>query len=191
MTVLRLCCFAAGLLFSLGAAAQTPATTPAKPPAEGAAAAASQLRPGAVPLVATDDSRREARALGNLLQFPARARNTVAQMREQAVQAAAQRSGKPLPEAARIVDEIIMPDFKDVEGKIMTLLVEDLAAAFSAGDLVQMRNFFNSPVGQRWLQFMPGVERDNLRQIQLLGQQTFPDAINRHAEALHAQGVNF
>jgi len=187
MTVLRLCCFAAGLLVSLSAAAQTPA----KPPPESAAAAAAQLRPGSVPLAATEDSRREARALGNLLQFPARARNTVAQMREQAVQAIAQRSGKPMPEAAKIVDEIIMPDFGAVEGKILALLIEDLAAAFSAGDLVQMRNFFTSPVGQRWLQFMPGVERDNIRQIQLLGQQAFRDAITSHAEALHAQGVAF
>jgi hypothetical protein len=54
-----------------------------------------------------------------------------------------------------------------------------------------MRTFFSSPLGQRWLQSMPAVERDDVRQIQLLGQQAFHDAIARHADALHAQGVNF
>jgi hypothetical protein len=54
-----------------------------------------------------------------------------------------------------------------------------------------MRTFFTSPVGQRWLQSMPAVERDDVRQIQLLAQETFREAISRHAEALHAQGVNF
>jgi hypothetical protein len=84
-----------------------------------------------------------------------------------------------------------MPDFKDVDSKIVALMVENLAAAFSAADLAQMRTFFSSPLGQRWLQSMPAVERDDVRQIQLLGQQAFHDAIARHADALHAQGVNF
>lgn len=189
MTVLRVLALAAGLLLSLGAAAQTPAR-PADAGAN-AAAAAAQLHPASVPLAATEDSRREARALGNLLLFPARARNTVAQMRAQAVQATAQRTGKPLPEAAQIVDEIIMPDFKDVETKVEALLVENLAAAFTASDLAQMRTFFASPVGQRWMQSMPVVERDDVRQIQLLGQETFHAAITRHADTLHARGVNF
>jgi len=189
MTVLRVMSLAAGLLLSLGAAAQTPA----KPSAAGAptAAAGSQMRPGSVPLAATDDSRREARALGDLLLFPDRARNTVAQMRAQAVQATVQRSGKSVPEATQIVDELIMPDFKDVEAKVAALLVENLAAGFTASDLAQMRVFFTSPIGRRWLQFMPIVERDNLRQIQLLGQQAFHEAVTQHADALHARGVNF
>jgi hypothetical protein len=189
MTMLRLISLAAGLLLSLGAAAQSPAKSSAGN--AGSAAAAAQLRPASVPLAATDDSRREARALGDLLLFPDRARNTVAQLRAQAVQATAQRSGKSLDEAARIVDEIIMPDFRDVEARIAALLVENLAAGFTASDLAQMRTFFASPVGQRWIQSMPAVERDDRRQIQLLGQQVFRDAITRHADALQAHGVNF
>ena len=128
MTVLRPISPAAGLLLSLGAAAQTPAK-PAKP----VDPAAAQLRPASVPLAATDDSRREARALGDLLLFPDRARVTVA----------------------------------------------------------QMHTFFASPVDQRWIQSMPSVERDSQRQIQVLGQDVFRDAVSRPAAALHEHGVNF
>jgi hypothetical protein len=193
MTMLRPMLLVAGLLLPLFAAAQTPGAStpaPAKPP-EGSAAAAAQLRPGSVPLAATEESRREARALGELLQFPARARNNVAQMRTQAVQWVVQRSGKPAPQASQAVDEILMPDLKDMEARIAALLVENLASAFTATDLAQMRTFFGTPVGKCWLQYMPAVERDNLRQIQMLGQQSFREAISRHADALHAQGVNF
>ena len=84
-----------------------------------------------------------------------------------------------------------MPEFKDVAAKIEAVLIENLAAGFTASELVQMRAFFASPVGQRWIQSMPSVERDDQRQIQMLGQETFRDAVNRHADALRAHGVNF
>ena len=101
MTLLRLTALVAGLMLSLGAAAQTPAK-----PAP-AAAATAQKKPDPVPLAVADASRREARELGVLLQFSDRASSTVAQMRAQVVQAIAQRSGKSVPEASTIVDEIL------------------------------------------------------------------------------------
>jgi len=184
MSMLRLMPFLVVLLLPVGTLAQAPAKMP-----QGAAAA--QLRPGSVPLAATEDSRREARALADLLQFSERAQNTVAQIRSEAVRGAVQRSGKPLPEAAQIVDEIVMPDFKDFQGRIEALLVENLAAAFTATELIQIRTFFSSPAGRRWLRTIPVVEHDNERQIQTLGQQVFRDSIERHADELHARGVKF
>lgn len=178
MIKLRLTALAAALLLSLGAAAQSPP----KPPS---------AAPAAAPLAATDASRREARELGVLLRFSGGVANTMAQMHAQMVQAIAQRSGKPLPEASAIVDEVLMPDFKGVPAKVEAVLVENLAANFTAADLAQMRVFFASPVGQRWIQTMPSVESDNRRQIQLLGQETFRDAIQHNVDALRARGVNF
>ncbi len=196
MTVLRLISLAAGLMVSLGAAAQSAGSStrgPAKPadPAAATAAAEAQLHPASVPLTATDESRREAHALGVLLRFPERARATVAQMRDEAIRATAERTGKPSAEAASIVDTIIMPGFKDVAARIEGVLVENLAAGFTAAELIQMRTFFASPIGQRWLQSMPSVERDDQRQIQVLGQEAFRDTVNRNADALRAHGVNF
>lgn len=153
--------------------------------------AAAQPLPGTVPVAATEESRREAHALGDMLQYPARAQTIVAQMRLSAVRAAAQASGKPPEEAARIVDEIVMPDFKDVQAQVEALLVENLATAFTAADLRQLRNFFNSPLGQRWIKTIPSFERDNLRQIQLLGQKTFNDSIGKHADELRTRGIVF
>ncbi len=184
MSMLRLLPLLAVLLLPVGALAQAPAKMP-----QGAAAA--QLRPGSVPLAATEDSRREARTLADLLQFPTRAQTTVAQIRGEAVRLATQRSGKPLPEVMQAVDEVVMPDLKDLQGRIEGLLVENLAAAFTATELIQIRTFFSSPAGRRWLRTIPVVERDNERQIQTLGRQAFRESIERHADELHARGVNF
>jgi uncharacterized protein len=180
------------LFLAAAAAAQTPAApTPAAPARPSSAAAAAQLRPSSVPLAATADSRREARALGEMLQYPARAHNALVQLRERMVGAVAQRMGKPPSEAASIVDDILMPDFKDAEAKIAGILVENLAAGFTASDLVQIRTFFSSPVGQRWIQSIQAVERDDVRQIQILMQDAFQQAIARHRDELRARGVNF
>jgi hypothetical protein len=178
------------LLVATAATAQAPAT-PAAPARQSTATAAAQLRPGSVPLAATEESRREARALGELLQYPARARNAVAQIRDRMVAATAQRMGKPQAEAARVVDEVLMPDFAATEAKILGILVENLAAGFTATDLVQIRNFFSGPLGQRWIQSIAAVERDDVRQIQILAQDSFQQAIARHTDELRARGVNF
>lgn len=180
----------AALLAAAAAAAQTPAP-PAASARPSSAAAMAQLRPSPVPLAATEESRREARALGELLQYPARAHNAVAQIRDRMVQATAQRMGKPPAEAASVVDEVLMPDFGDSEAKILDILVENLAAGFTAADLAQIRTFFAGPLGQRWVQTIGAVERDDARQIQILAQDIFQQAVKRHNDELHARGVNF
>ena len=154
-----------------------------------AAQTAAAPQTGGAPVAATEESRREAHALADLLKFQARAEATVAQMRLSAVRSVAQSSGKSAEEAGRIVDELIMPDFKELQPQVEALLTENLAAAFTAGELRQLRNFFTSPIGQRFLQLMPGVDRDGQRQILLLGQKTFHAAVEAHAEALRARGV--
>ena len=189
MVPMRLLPVLALLLLPLGTAAQTPPA--ASPPPKSVGSAAAQLRPSTVPLMATDSSRREARALGELLQVSLRAQNTIVLMRAEAVREIMRRTGKPAAESSTIVDEVMMPDFRALQGKIEALLIENLAAGFSSGELQQLRIFFTSPVGQRWLRSLPVIEQDNKRQIDLLGQQAFRDSLQRHADELHARGVNF
>lgn len=176
MTALRLLAVAACLLLPLAAAAQAPAG-----PDPGAPA----------PVGATDDSRREAKALGDLLQLANRAQATLAQMRMEVIRLTMKAGDKSPEDAAKIVDEVMMPDFRATEPALVALLYEGLAASFTAADLKSIREFFAAPLGQRWLHTMPALERQNLHQIQALLQKTFHELVEKHADELRARGLKF
>src|SRR5690348_3096112 len=78
-----------------------------KPSAPIGAPQPDATRPGA----ASQQSRAEAKALGDLLHFSERAKATVAQMRDGAVRAAVNSGAQSEEEAAKIVDELLLPDF--------------------------------------------------------------------------------
>ena len=170
---------ALALLLPLAAQAQSAPPAAAVPPA-------GPALPGA-----TAESRQEAKALAAVLQLSNRAQLMLAQLRFDAVRATVQASGKTPEESARIVDEVLVPDFKARQGEIEALLIENLAAGFSADDLKQLRLFFLTPLGERWLHTMPLVERDNLVQYQALAQKIFHDAADKHAAELRARGLKF
>ncbi|CAH2604796.1 conserved exported protein of unknown function [Rhodovastum atsumiense] len=163
------------LLLPVAAAAQAPAA----PPAAGST----------IPVTA--EGLREARALGELLSIPAQAQNFVGQIRNAVVNAAIRASGKSAEDAARIVDEIILPDFRAKLPEVEAMLVENLAAHYTVDDLRGMREFFSTPLGQRWLRGMPAVGRDETQRLQQLAQKLIRESTARHADALRARGVKF
>lgn len=140
---------------------------------------------------ATDASRKEARAMADLLNIPQQTRNIVQAMRNQMIQATIQASGKPVDEAAKIVDEVLMPDFNAAVPQLSDALLEPWAVNFSAADLKGLHDFYSTPLGQRLLKTVPTVSQQSLAAGQGWGQRVFQEAVKTHADDLHNRGLKF
>ena len=165
-------------------------------PSLGSAQPAPPSAIGAVPTPpvgpqATDASRREAQSMADLLSIPLQTRNIVQAMRNQLIQATIQASGKPVDEAAKIVDEVLMPDFNAAVPQLSEALLEPWAVNFTAADLKTLHDFFNTPVGQKWLRSVPTVNQQAAQASQAWFQRNFQEAVRKHSDDLHARGLKF
>ena len=176
-------------LLAVAAHAQTPpATTPAPAPA-----AAS--RPSLPPLTATPESR----ALAAQLPMPMigvgqTPQQLVDVLRAQIVQMVIRNSGKTPEESAKIVDEVIMPDFKSQEFKsqekeLTDGIVEVWASNFTVEDLKGLIDFYSKPLGKRLFATLPTITQQSIQAAEAWGRQIYQASIQKHKEELIARGL--
>ncbi len=139
----------------------------------------------------TEASMKEARAMSETLGIPVLVRSAVQNMRNQMINATVQASGKPIDEAAKIVDEVLMPDFDASVPQLTDALLTPWAANFSASDLKALHDFYATPVGVRLLKALPIVQQESGRNVQAWGQRTFQQSAQKHADELRARGLKF
>ncbi len=161
------------LAASVPALAQTPAAAPAAAPAPSPAAL------------------KEAEAMADLLNIPLQTRNVVQVTRNQLIQSTVNASGKPLDEAAKIVDEVLMPDFNAAVPELAHELTLPWAMNFTAEDLKALHAFYLTPAGQNFLKKAALLNQETVRISQAWGQKVFNDAKTKHADELRAKGLKF
>jgi hypothetical protein len=153
-------------------------------PAPGAPAA-----PAVSPEIAA--AMKQARAMTDTLNVPLQTRNLLTSMRNQLVQATVQASGKSIDDAIKIVDEVLMPDFNTALPELSDIMLQPWANNFSAAELKQLQDFYNTPLGQHVLKVVPTVGQQVAQGSQAWGQRIFQQAIKTHADELHARGLKF
>ncbi len=129
--------------------------------------------------------------MADMLNVTQQTRGLVQAMRTQLIQATIQASGKPVEEASKIVDDVLMPDFNAGVPELAAALLQPWAANFSAADLKGLREFYGTPLGQRLLKTVPVVNQQSLLAGQAWGQKIFQDSVKKHADELHARGLKF
>jgi hypothetical protein len=172
------------------AMAQAPAAPAPAAPAAGASAAGTPAPAAPLPQP-TEASLKEARAMAEMLSIPAQTRGLLQAMRNQLIQATIQASGKSVDEAAKIVDEVLMPDFNAALPELSANLIQPWAANFSAADLKGLHDFYSTPLGQRLLKTIPAVNQQSLQAGQLWGQKVFQETVKKHADELRTRGLKF
>jgi hypothetical protein len=166
---------ASGMAFAAPAFAQ---------PAPGAAAA-----PSVSPEVAA--SLKQAHAMAEMLNVPQQIKGLMQAMRNQMVQATIQASGKSVEEAAKIVDEVLMPDFNASVPDLTEAMLQPWANNFTAADLKGLQEFYSTPLGQKLLKTVPLVGQQVAQATQIWGQRTFHEAVQKHTQELHDRGLKF
>lgn len=175
--------YAAAVVFAVSPAMAQP-VAPAPVPAPAASATPPLPQP-------TEASLKEARSMAEMLNIPVQTRGLLQAMRNQLIQATIQASGKSVDEAAKIVDDVLMPDFNAALPDLTASLIQPWAANFSAADLKGLHDFYSTPLGQRLLKTIPAVNQQSLQAGQIWGQKIFQDAVKKHAEELHTRGLKF
>ena len=170
-------------LLAVAAHAQTPpATSPAPAPA-----AAS--RPSLPPLTATPESRALAAQLPAMIGVGQTPQQLVDVLRAQIVQMVIRNSGKTPEESAKIVDEVIMPDFKSQEKELTDGIVEVWASNFTVEDLKGLIDFYSKPLGKRLIATLPTITQQSIQAAQAWGRQIYQASIQKHKKELIARGL--
>lgn len=170
-----------------------PATITPAPAAPGTATI-TPAQPGvasAPPVIPSEEAMREARQLTDLLGVPTQVRNTLTQVRNQVVQATIQASGKPVEEAIKIVDELLMPEFAARTGELQTALTLPWAQNFTISELKELRTFYDTPIGRKVLQVLPTVNQAAIQAGQQWSQRVFREGVAKHADELRNRGLKF
>lgn len=170
----------------LGAAAYAQ-TQPAPAPAPSTPAATSQ--PALPPLTATPESRALAAQLTSMIGVDRQSQQLIAVMRAQIIQFVMRNSGKTPEESAKIVDEVLMPDFTSQEKELTNSLVEVWASSFTVEDLKGLIDFYSTPLGKRLIATLPAITQQGMQAGQTWGRQIYQAALQKHKDELTGRGV--
>ena len=122
----------------------------------GCAAVAS----GATAQGAPDDAARRLALAGELLQRTGAMRSSAAMMDQMMrLQADAYRRANPErgDDAARFVEELLAPAFRERLGELEEVFVNLWAANFDVAELEEINAFYRSPLGQKLIQRSPAL----------------------------------
>jgi hypothetical protein len=186
---------AAGLLAlpMAGAQAQTPPAAPAAPAA----------LPPPVP-ASSPEAHKEAAALTAMIGVDKQSQQLIGIMRNQMIQLVMRAGAKPPandptkpPEmmkgedAAKIVDELLMPDFVAQQADLNNQIVDVWGNNFTVEDLKGLRAFYATPLGQKLITTLPAVTQQGMSAGQAWGQRVYQATINKNKDALIARGLRF
>ena len=161
---------------------------PALPPAAGAPAtppvAAAPAAPGA-----TAESRAAAKELVEALNSAAQAEQVMSAVAQQIIAALAQASGKPADEVRRIVDEVLMPEFRLRLPELNAFTIELWASQMTAPELRELRAFYATPLGRQLQEVTPAIATASAGFGMKWGQEVAVSALAKHRETLRARGL--
>ena len=178
------------------AAAPVAPAKPATPPAAAPVAATPIAAPpvAATPVAATpikppsDEARAEARVLGDRLGFVSQTQNLLVQVRNQLAVGLAQGNNKPVPEAVKAVDELLMPDFAGQALEVTNAIVDAWASAFTVDELKQLRAFYASPLGDKLIKVQPQITQQWATFAGPWTQKVLTQSMASHAAELESRG---
>jgi hypothetical protein len=172
------------LLATAGAAAQTapaPVPAPAAAPTPGVAAL-TKPSPEAI---------KEATKLTEMIGVNHQAEQLLAIMRNQMIQLVMRSGNKQQADAAKIVDEVLMPDFTAQAGELSQDIIDVWASNFTVADLKGLEAFYNTPLGKKLIATLPAVTQQGMAAGQAWGQRVYKAAIQKHKDDLIARGLKF
>ena len=155
----------------------------------------AQPAPGTAPAPAVTPEVQaaltQARAMAEMLNVPQQVKTLIQGMRSQLVQATIQASGKSVEDAAKVVDEIMMPDFTAATPELTEAMLQPWANNFSAADLKGLQEFYSTPLGQKLLKTVPLVSQQVGQVVQGWSQRVFRTAVQKHQQELRERGLKF
>jgi hypothetical protein len=154
------------------------------------APAAAQPDPGAPP-GATADSRRAARALGEVTGIDAQLADAFAAIHSDLLRRVMQQGARDIDVAAPIVDTLLMPGFTARRDELEAALLEPWAANFTPGELRLLRSFFASPLGQRYLHLQATLASQAAERAKDWSDKVFRQIIEDQSDELLARGLRF
>ena len=171
------------LLAAAGAHAQTAPAAPAPAPAS---------TPGVAALTKPSDAAiAEATKLTEMIGVNHQAEQLLAIMRNQMIQLVMRAGNKQQPDATKIVDEVLMPDFIAQSGELSKDIIEVWASNFTVDDLKGLEAFYNTPLGKKLIQTLPAVTQQGMVSGQAWGQRVYKTSIEKHKDDLIARGLKF
>lgn len=160
--------------------------------AAGGALAQGARQPGTPSeVLGVDENRKEVRAMADSLGIPQQIEAIWRQVRVEMVRATVQASGHPEEEAARIVDDVMAPNFQARLPELVNELVDIYAQNFTITDLRALRAFYATPLGQKLLRVQPQAQAQGMQAGLAWGQRVFQESVDRHADELRARGLKF
>jgi len=155
----------------------------------------AQPAPGAAPAPAVSPEVQaalvQARAMADMLNIPQQVKTLIQGMRSQLVQATIQASGKSVEDAAKIVDDVLMPDFNAAAPELTEAMLQPWANNFSVTELKGLQEFYSTPLGQKLLKTVPVVSQQVTQVVQGWSQRVFRAAVQKHQSELRDRGLKF
>lgn len=169
----------------------------------------AQTAPAAPPIpppvpAASPEAHGEAAALTEMIGAAKQSQQLIAILRNQMIQLVMRAGAKPPAgdptkpaemlkpeEAAKIVDDILMPDFIAQQADLNTQIIDVWANNFTLEDLKGLRAFYGTPLGQKLIATLPAVTQQGMAAGQAWGQRIYQATINKNKDALIARGLRF
>ena len=153
---------------------------------------------------ASPEAHKEAAALTAMIGVDKQSQQLIGIMRNQMIQFVMRAGAKPPandptkpPElmkgedAAKIVDELLMPDFVTQQADLNNQIVDVWGNNFTVEDLKGLRAFYATPLGQKLISTLPAVTQQGMSAGQAWGQRVYQASIVKHKDALIARGLRF
>jgi uncharacterized protein len=172
------------------AAVAQDAAAPVPPVQQGAAPEPTPAgRPTSSAGAPSEAARLEAQALGKLLGFGDQTASLLATVRLEIIQQLASSNNRRLDDTARIIDDVIMPDFRAELAKLDAALVDVWASNFTIAELKDMQNFYHTPTGQKLLRTTPTLNQQSIAATKVWAEPLFLESARKHADELARRGL--
>ncbi len=140
---------------------------------------------------ASAETRAEAMRLIETMHSEANAAQTLSLMRGVMVQMILKANpAQPKDKVENTVDEVLLPELQAHKHELIAVIAEVYAQRFTADELRELRHFYEQPLGQKMIKMQPQIAREMFGIGQAWGGQVARDALRKHADELHARGLN-
>lgn len=140
---------------------------------------------------APEASRHEAVAFGAAIGIDAQVTEALARIHGDLLRRTMAQNGKALDVDAPLVDELLMPSFTARRDQLTAVMLEPWARHFTAAELRLLRNFFASPLGQRYLALQPTIATETSQGVEDWSRRVFSNIVENETEELRARGLRF
>ncbi|MGC8524714.1 MAG: DUF2059 domain-containing protein [Acidibrevibacterium sp.] len=141
------------------------------------------------PAGADEAAMREATALADLTASEATMAPVLALMRERLITILTAAGAPSVDEAGKIVDTLLMPEFRAGLPDLKHQIAMIWAGALSAADLRAVTAFYQTPAGQHLLAATPAITGKSIQAGMIWGQKIAREAVQKHADELRKRGI--